>query len=185
MSKRDHIVNTALELFYQEGFHATGVEKIIKQAGVSKKTLYQHFRSKDELVLAVLRRRDEIFRNNFVRAVERLADTPAGQLLALFDALGEWFNSKDFSGCMFINACAEFSKQDDPSHILCHEHKRLVKDYVRDIAKKAGAKDPEELAYQLNLLMEGAIVDAHVCDNKEAHLSAKQMAKVFIDLSLK
>ncbi len=183
-SKRDHITNIALDLFYKHGFHATGVEKIIQEAGVSKKTLYNHFKSKDELILAVLRKRDEMFRNNFMRSVERLAKEPRGQLIAVFDVLNEWFNDKDFCGCMFINASAEFANQDDPCHIISKEHKRLMFEYVRELAEKAGVKNPSELSEQLNLLVEGAIVNAHVCDNKEITKTAKKMAEVFIDQAL-
>ena len=184
VSKREQIVTEALKLFYQHGFTATGVDKIITEAKVSKKTLYNHFKSKDELVLATLRKRDEMFRNNLMRETERQGDTPRAQLLALFDVVGDWFNEKNFSGCMFINAAAEFSEADNPCHIISAEHKRLVCDYIRGLAAAAGASDPDELAKQINLLIEGAIVDAHVCGNRRAAERAKRMAEVFINLAL-
>lgn len=184
-SKRDQIVDVALNLFYQNGFNATGVDKVAAEAGVTKKTLYAHFKSKDELILATLRKRDELFRNFFMRSVERLGKTPRQQLDALFDAAGEWFHSKTFSGCMFINASAEFSAQDNPCHMVCAEHKRLVCDYIRGLAANAGAKNPAELAEQLNFLIEGAIVHAHVCGDKHAAAKAKKMAQVFIKKALK
>ena len=183
--KREQIIDVALELFYKDGFHATGVEKIREEANVSKKTLYNHFKSKDELILAVLRRRDELFRNNFMRSVERHGTTPSEQLSALFDAADEWFNSKNFCGCMFINAAAEFANQNDPCHMLCAEHKRLMHEYVKTIAEKAGADEPSRLSSQLNLLIEGAIVQAHVCGDKNAAKDAKEMGQMFIDLALK
>lgn len=182
--KREQIIDVALTLFYQEGFHATGVEKIREAANVSKKTLYNHFKSKDELILAVLRRRDELFRNTMMRSVERHGGTAAQQLEALFDATDEWFNSKSFSGCMFINAAAEFGEQNHPCHKLCAEHKRLMHAYVKEIAQKAGAQDSDKLSTQLNLLIEGAIVQAHVCGDKTAAQEAKDMARIFIDLAL-
>ena len=180
-SKRDQIVDAALKLFYRDGFHATGVDKIIKQAGVSKKTLYSHFRTKDELILATLRRRDELFRNNMMRETERKASDPRKKLLAIFDFVTDWFHEKDFSGCMFINAAAEFANADDPSHLISAEHKRLVADYIRQQAELAGAKDPVALAHELNLLLEGAIVYAYVMGDKQAAARAKEMARVFID----
>lgn len=181
LSKREVIVSQALKLFYRDGFNATGVERIIKEAGVSKKTLYNHFRSKDELVLATLRKRDELFRNSIIRETERLGSSPRDRLLTLFDAHHQWFQEKEFSGCMFINASAEFSAQDDPRHIICAEHKRLVRDYIRDQAELAGIKDPEALARKLNLLLDGAIVDAHVSGNKDSARIAKEMAEVFVE----
>jgi AcrR family transcriptional regulator len=181
ISKREQIINQALSLFYQHGFNATGVDKIISEAGVSKKTLYHHFRSKNELVLATLRKRDELFRNNMMRETERLASTPKDRLLAIFDVMGNWFKEDSFSGCMFINASAEFSDLKDPCHILCAEHKRLVCDYLYNLGKQAQAKDPEELAKQLNLLIDGAIVNAHVEGDIESAVRAKTMAGYIIN----
>ena len=181
LSKREQIVSVALKLFYQNGFHATGIDRIIKEAGVSKRTLYNHFKSKDELVLAALRKRDELFRNNFMRKTESLGGTPKERLLSVFDAIGEWFQEKDFAGCMFINASAEYSKADSPSHIVCAEHKRLVREYIRDLAIQAEVDDPEELSQQLNLLIEGAIVDAHVSGNKNAADQAKKIAFILLN----
>ena len=180
-SKREQIIEQALDLFYRDGFNATGVERIIKQAGVSKKTLYKHFTSKEELVLATLRKRDEVFRNKIMRETERLADTAKGRLLSIFDAHGLWFDESAFSGCMFINAAAEYSSQSDPNHIMSAEHKRLVRDYIKGLAEAAGAREPEVLSLRLNLLLEGAIVEAHVSGNAAAASLAKEMARVFVD----
>ncbi|WNO09299.1 TetR/AcrR family transcriptional regulator [Teredinibacter sp. KSP-S5-2] len=184
VSKREHIVTTALNLFYKNGFNATGVDTIIAQAGVSKKTLYNHFRTKDELILATLRKRDELFRNFFMREVEKKEKTARGRLLAIFDMVDNWFKSDDFAGCMFINASAEFGAADNPNHIFCAEHKRLMLDYIRDLASQAAASNPDQLADQLNLLIEGAIVCAHVMGDKEAALKAKEMGMKFIESAI-
>ena len=181
--KRDHLVDTALDLFNRDGFHATGVDKILKEAGVARMTLYNHFKSKDELILAVLRRRDEKFRNWFMRTVERLGKTPRDRLLAIFDALEEWFSGKDFSGCMFINASAEFARPDDPIHMAAGEHKNLILNYVRELTKSAGATEPDALAQGLMLLMEGAIVMAYVAGDRNAAERAKTAAKMLIQQS--
>lgn len=183
VSKREQIVSEALKLFYQNGFNATGVDKIAKVAGVSKKTLYNHFKSKDELVLATLRKRDEMFRNRIMRETEKLGATAEQRLLTIFDAHDAWFRERDFSGCMFINAAAEYSSQDDPCHVVSAEHKRLVRDYIRDLAEQAGVNNPDHLALQLNLLLEGAIVDAHVSGYTDSAKLAKTMAEVFVRLA--
>jgi AcrR family transcriptional regulator len=180
-SKREQIVTEALKLFYRDGFNATGVDRISAEAGVSKKTLYNHFKSKDELVLATLRKRDGLFRNRIMRETERLGSTPRERLLTIFDAHEAWFQEKNFSGCMFINAAAEFSSQDDPNHVVSAEHKRLVRDYIRELAEQAGARDPQTLATQLNLLLDGAIVEAYVSGNTQAAKLARSMAAVFVD----
>jgi AcrR family transcriptional regulator len=183
-SKRDLIVDVALKLFYRQGFNATGVDRIISEAGVSKKTLYSHFRTKDELILATLRKRDELFRNNMMRETERRASDPREKLFAVFDFLTDWFHEKEFSGCMFINAAAEFADHANPNHVVSAEHKRLVADYLSQQAKEAGARDPAALSHELNLLMEGAIVYAYVMGDKRAAERAKEMARFFVERQL-
>lgn len=175
--KRDHLVETALDLFYNAGFHATGIDKILETAGVARMTLYNHFKSKDELIVAVLRRRDEKFRNWFMRTVERLASKPQDRLLAIFVAMEEWFSSDGFSGCMFINASAEFADADDPIHMVAAEHKHLVLRYLRDLAVETGVAEPGELANELMLLMEGSIVMAYVAGDRQAAARAGRAAE--------
>ncbi|MGD8326911.1 MAG: TetR family transcriptional regulator [Sphingomonadales bacterium] len=179
--KRDHLINTALQMFCEYGFHATGVDKIIEQAGVARMTLYKHFKSKDELILATLRRHDEELRNWFMRRVEHLGDTAKARLLCIFDVLDEWFNSEDFTGCMFINASAEYPLPQDPIHRAAREHKILTFEFIRDLAKEAGAEDPDSLAYTLTLIAEGSMVMAYVADDKEAAIKAKVAAERVIN----
>ena len=180
-SPRDRLLDAALELFYRDGFHATGIDKILAESGVAKMTLYKHFRSKDELILAALRRRDEEFRNWIMRTVEKRAKSPRDRLLAVYDALEEWFGRRGFHGCMFINAAAEYPDGRDPIHASCAEHKTLILGYLQGLAEAAGAGDPKELAEQLNLLSEGAIVMAHVCGDRTAARVAKKAARVLLD----
>ncbi len=117
-------------------------------------------------------------------AVEGRAEKPRGRLLALFGALDEWINQPDFSGCAFINASAEYGRPDDPIHRAAAEHKRLVRDYVRGIAAEAGAPDPGALADALDLLIEGAIVSAHVSGRRNAAKLARRAATVLIERAL-
>jgi AcrR family transcriptional regulator len=178
--KRDELVETALELFGREGFHATGIDRILAEAGVAKMTLYHHFRSKDELILAALRLRDERFRNDFMRSVERKTEDRTQRLLAIFDVLGELFDSKNFRGCAFINACAEYGDRDSAIHAIAIEHKRLVFGYVRELTQAAGVPEPEPLARQLCLLMEGVIVTAQVSGDADAAVQARAVAELLV-----
>lgn len=180
-SKRDQLIDTALRIFNREGYHATGIDRVISESGVARMTLYNHFKSKDELILAVLRRRDENFRNWLMRTVERKAGTPAERLPAVFDALADWFNEKSFSGCMFINAAAEYSDPDSAIHRLTAEHKLLLCRYLNDLAQNAGAKDARILADGLMLLMEGAIVMRYVAGRRDAAASARTAALALIN----
>ncbi len=182
--RREHLLDTALSLFRTDGYHATGIDKILARAGVAKMTLYNHFRSKDELILAALRRRDESFRNWFMRDVERRATVPRDRLLALFDALGHWLASDGDSGCMFINAAAEYGDCDHPIHVLAAEHKRLLTGYIRGLAEDAGATDADRLARQLYILIEGAIVATQVCSRTDAAADARDAAEILIPAAL-
>ena len=182
--KRDQLIDTALDLFSREGFQGTGIDRILAESGVAKMTLYNHFKSKDELILAVLRRRDETFRNWFMREVERRGSSPRNQLLAIFDVLEEWFSEGDYGGCLFINATAEFGDRTDSVRGSCAEHKKLVIDYLIGLSSKAGAADPEELAFSLNLLADGAIVTAQVFGMPEAARRARKAADILICAAL-
>lgn len=183
-TKRDHLIDTALQLFSRDGFQRTGIDRILAESGVAKMTLYNHFKSKDELILAALRRRDETFRNWFMREVESCGGAPRECLLATFDVLEEWFRDRNYGGCLFINATAEFGSQTDAIRGSCAEHKKLVLDYLTELSTKAGASDPEELAFSLNLLAEGAIVTAQVLGMPEAAQRARRAAEVLVSAAL-
>jgi len=174
-NKRAELIQKALWLFYRNGFHATGMDLVAKETGVSKTSIYKHFRTKEDLILAVLRLRDENFRNMLLRGLEDKAVKPEDQLLALFDVLKDWFEEDSFQGCMFIKASAEFQETSHPINAQAMEHKRLLKEHFTDVARAAGFADPEAVACHLMILKEGAIVLAamsHSCvpagDAKEA-----------------
>jgi len=179
-SKRDQLIQRALTVFYKDGFHAVGMDKIAKETGVSKTAIYKHFRTKDDLILATLRLRDEQFRNWIIRRIEEFADTPAERILASFDALEEWFLEPTFMGCMFIKAASEFQDSDSSIHAICAEHKRILERYLIDLARQAGARSPEQLGAQILLLQEGAIVVAAMMNPKKAAADAKAAAAVLL-----
>ena len=183
-SKREQLINTALELFAKNGIHATGIDVIVKHSGVTKKTLYAHFGSKDELVLAVLRQYDGLARNEFMRRVESGGKTPRTRLLAVFDFAQRWFQQNNFYGCLFINTIGEFSDKDTPIRQICKEYKKLVKGYIRKLCQQAGASDPQGLAEELALLLEGATVTAQVSQNSKTAQIAKRAAKALIDKAI-
>lgn len=174
--RKQHLVETALKLFYQEGFHSTGIDKVLAESGVAKMTLYKHFPSKNDLIRAVLEERDRQFREWFFQRVDAQADSSQEKLTAVFDVLGEWIQGADFRGCMFINAAAEFSSKDEAISEVVAQHKRLMRDYILELAKEADLEEPEILADQLSLLLEGAIVLGHTCGQKSAAAKAKTAA---------
>ena len=176
-SRRDHLIQTALDLFHQNGYHATGIEKILSTAGVSKPTLYRHFNSKDDLIIAALEKWDEDSRKWLAQEMEKGGEAPRDQVLALFDALAVWFESVGFQGCLFINATVEFAERSNPIHQKAAEHKRRFAAYVRDLIAAAGAHDPDETTAQLMILMDGAIITAHTHGHSDAARRARAIAE--------
>ncbi len=178
---REKILDAAFALFYKGGIHATGVDRVVEEAGVTRMTLYRHFPSKHELVLAVLNRRDQQWMDWFRSRIETLAATPQERLLAIYDALGEWFHQEDFYGCAFINAAAEFSEKEHPAHCIASNHVRAIRDYIYELGLSSGASGAEALSTHLSLIAEGAIVLAHVMGDRECGSQAKEAARVLLE----
>ena len=180
LPRREHIISTAIELFREYGYHATGIDRIVDEAGVSKKTLYAHFHSKEELLIAALRHYDGLFRNNFMRKVDQTAKTPRDRLLAIFDVAEAWFSQNKFFGCMFINVIGEYSKKESPIRDICRQFKQLMRNYIKELCVQAGAKEPDVLADKLALLFEGAVVTSQVSQKPQAAKTAKDIARSLI-----
>jgi len=179
-NKRDELVRKALSIFYRDGFHATGMDTLVAETGISKTTMFKHFRTKDELILAVLRCRDETFRNWMFRRLDDLDLSAREKLLAIFDILKDWFDEPDFRGCMFIKASAEFQDPGHPAYVQSREHKRLLQQAFLSLAEEAGARDPDLLSRQLLILKEGAIVAAHMGFDPDPARAAKQAAAALV-----
>lgn len=179
--KREQLVSTALELFSKYGFHAVGIDTIIKESGVAKKTLYNHFKSKEELILATLRYHDQLFRNHFAKAVESKGESPREKLLAVFDVAEEWFSSDNFYGCIFIGASSEFPEINTPLRNVCKDFKRMVQEYIQKLAEQAEMENSAQLAAHLVLLLEGAISMAQINNSSLSAKQAKEAALMLIE----
>lgn len=179
-NKRSALIAKALPLFYRNGFHATGMDLVAKETGVSKTSIYKHFRSKEELILAVLRLRDEQFRNWLVRRMEALGTGPEGQLIAMFDALGEWFRETRFQGCMFVKAAAEYQERTDAINRQAWQHKELLINHLTGLCRAATLAEPEAMARKLLLLKEGAIILAAMSHDDAPAQEAKAMAEALL-----
>ncbi len=180
-AKRDLLVDTALQLFTKNGYRATGIDKILSESGVAKMTLYKHFKSKDELIIAALRRRDETFSADMTLRMERLllrqkGDPRIAQLMAFFDALHEWIISDAFCGCNFINASIEFKREDDPIHVAASAHKKLVIQMLQQLLVELHLTDTAYVARSIHMLVEGAIVMAITLGDKSTARQAKDNA---------
>lgn len=183
-TRRQHLVDTAVRLFSAHGYHGTGIDRIAEEAAVSKKTMYHHFRSKNDLILAALKQYDSMIRNDLMKAVDLQGDTPYDRLLAIFDFADTWFSSKNFHGCIFINAIGEYSDTDSAIRAVCQENKRLIANYIEELAAAAGVADARVMATQVAILLEGAIVTAQVSESPAAAKAAKSAAKIILDHAL-
>lgn len=179
---RDRLVSKAIDLFYFHGFNAIGLDRVLEEVGVTKTAFYKHFDSKDDLVIAALRQRDEWESQAWAQAVRKLAgDDSRAQLMGFVDVLDIWFNDPNFGGCMFINAAAEFPNPHDPVHKAAAEHKIKVRDQFRDLAASAGAKEPDRFADQFALLIEGTLVIRQVHGRNDAAKIARVLAERLVD----
>ena len=177
---RKKILDVASELFYQEGLRAVGVDTIVEKADVAKMTLYKYFKSKDELIEAYLRRSDEDWRHWFWSTVEARASKPKERLLAIFDVMQGWFEASDFRGCPFINASMEIADCQHLGRKVSLEHSQHMLSDVLKITRGAKVSDPETLAQQILLLMNGAIVSAVMTGNANAAQEAKQALVILL-----
>ncbi|TDQ84453.1 TetR family transcriptional regulator [Dongia mobilis] len=174
---RDHLLDTAIALFNKRGFHAAGIDLIIAEAKVAKTTLYRHFPTKEALILAALKRRDEFGRGEMRKFVETRASDPRERLLVTFDYLEAWFATDSFKGCPFISAAGEHGEADDPVFQAAVHHKRKVLAYFRELAVAAGYGDADDIAREINLLHEGAVAVAQIARETSSAQFAKKMAR--------
>jgi len=161
-SARGRLLNAATHLFCKNGINATGIDAIIDEAGTAKTTLYKLFGSKTNLVHAVLESEGKQWREWFIGAIEAGGGDPQTKLARIFPALKSWFGEERFYGCPFINAVGEHDKDAKQFRAIALRHKKVVLAHIEKLAGEMGATDPESLAHQLALLIDGAIVAAMV-----------------------
>lgn len=165
---RERILRAAYELFSQRGVRAVSVDEIIGQANVAIATFYRHFRSKDDLALAFLNRRERLWATDAIVSTAReQSSNSAESLLAIFDIFDEWFQQPDFEGDSFINVLIEMGP-DHPLGQASIEHLAAVRRSVEQLALEAGLVEPEEFAHSFQILMKGAIITASAGDAKAA-----------------
>jgi AcrR family transcriptional regulator len=183
IAPKDKLFQTAARLFYQHGYRAIGVDSLAEESGIGKMTLYRHYPSKDDLIVAYLKDSNEIFWRNFEQ-ITKEAPTPREKLLAFFESLQDYVNTPACYGCPFLNVATEYPETDYPGHRVAIEHKQSVRARFRQLAKEAGARKPEALADQLFLLMDGAYMASRMfgARNPAAHLA--QAARILIDAAL-
>ncbi|HYQ17566.1 MAG TPA: TetR/AcrR family transcriptional regulator [Polyangiaceae bacterium] len=180
---RASVLAAADRLFYEQGLRAVGVDTIAEAAGVTKRTLYYHFPTKDALIAAYLEARDDAVRLAIDHAIAALADgasperqqtLPAARILAVFDHLERWFRAPGYRGCPFNNAVAEDTAPGVAE--ITRRHKSVLRDWLSDQAQLAGARAPRELGAELLVLIDGALNGALVFASAEPARSARRVA---------
>ena len=182
--KREQLIDVAMQLFNKHGYHATGVDRIMAAAGIAKTTLYRHFKTKDELIVAVLAKVDEAARDEMRAFVEQASNDPRERLLATFGQLALWLEDCTFAGCPFVAAAGEFGE--GPNVVLeqVHLHKRLYLAYFEELVRAAGIPDAKTVARQLVMLHEGAVAFALVLGPRGVADDARQAAVAVIERAM-
>ena len=174
VSARERLLAAADELFYENGINTVGIDRVIERAGVAKASLYDCFGSKDELVRSYLQARNEARR---ARITARLSQyqAPGEKILGIFDLLGELAAQPGFRGCAFVRAGGDTSASEKVRSV-CEESRAFILGKFTDLAREAGASDPELLGKQLVLLYDGASIAAHLDGNRDAASTARTLA---------
>ena len=177
---RERIDRTAYQLFSRHGIRAVGIDTVVARAGVAKMTLYRHYPSKEDLALAFLRRREELWTRSWLqREVKRRGRTPGEQLLAIFDAFDKWFRRSDFEGCAFAKVLLEHDERGHPVRNAAEAHLETIRAFVKELAEQAGARDADGFARRWQMLMIGSIVIAYAGD-RDAALRAKEIGLLLL-----
>ena len=178
---RERILDSAYELFSRRGIRDVGVDELIEHAGVAKATLYRHFSSKDDLALAFLERREQLWTREWVEAeAKKRGATPEEQLLAIFDLFDEWFRRTDFEACSFINVLLEMNDLSHPLGRASAVYLKNIRSIVKTIAEEAGLRDPDDFAHSWHNLLKGSIVAAAE-GASEAAPRAQSMGRLLIE----
>jgi AcrR family transcriptional regulator len=181
---RERILLTAYELFARHGIRAVGVDRIVAESGVAKTTLYRHFASKDDLVVAALALREELWSRDWLRhEVEKRGGPAAARLLAVFDVFGEWFRTDDYEGCLFTRALLEAGDRATPPAVASIAALARIRAWLADLAAEAGVRHPAQFASQWQLLMLGSIVKATTGDT-DAATDARLVASLMLEREL-
>jgi AcrR family transcriptional regulator len=170
----EQIDGAAYELFSRFGVHAVGVDMLIARAGVAKRTLYRYYPSKNDVVLAFLRRREAVWTLAWLQGgVLRAAAEPAPRLLAIFDMFDEWFHRQDFEACAFIRVLLEHANRENPIRKASKRHIDTVRSFIQGLAAEARVPDPDGFARQWQMLMMGSIIAAYAGDRDAARRAKK------------
>lgn len=178
---RERVLECASGLFYRQGVRAVGVDLVVAQAGVAKTSLYRHFRTKDDLIVAFLEREDIDFWSTWDAVAAQHADDPAGELAAHMRWIGERLSRSNYRGCPQINVSAEFPEPDHPTRHVARAHMQGLRSRLGAIARRLHVSDPDVMGAQLALLVNGAFVSSELLAGEDATRILLQAATAMVD----
>jgi AcrR family transcriptional regulator len=183
--KRDEIVRRAYAVFYRDGFHAAGVDSLLEGSGISKRTLYKYFKSKEDLIEATI----HFYHRNMLQTISDFVESgdarkPVSRILRLFEWLDGVLKSGHRAGCFAINAKLEYSNREAAIELSCENYFAKLEELLANLCRRAGCREPKKLARQLALIFQGAVVNGQATRDAASAQAAKAAAKVLIDASL-
>jgi len=182
LTTREKLIQAGHEIFYREGFLAVGLDLLLNEVGCSKQTFYNHFESKDDLIVAVIDEHHRWWSSELRDRLHRIAGPDArGQLLAMFDVMDEIMHEPEYRGCIYINAAVEFPQPHHPAHQSARKAKADSLAFLAELSERAGASDPSALAQEIDMVMEGALITHQVAPNCDVCAIARRTAETLLE----
>jgi AcrR family transcriptional regulator len=182
LSTREKLIEAGHEIFYREGFLSVGLDRLLNEVGCSKQTFYNHFDSKDDLIVAVIDEHHRWWSSELRDRIQRAAGPdPRGQIVAMFDVLRELIHDPEYHGCMFINAAVDFPQPHHPAHQSARRAKADGIALLADLAERAGASDPLALAQEVDMIIEGALVTQQLAPETDICTIARSAAETLME----
>jgi len=179
---REKLIQAGHEIFYREGFLAVGLDRLLNEVGCSKQTFYNHFASKDDLIVAVIDEHHRWWSSEIRDRIQRAAGPDArGQILAMFDVMHEIMHEPEYRGCIFINAAVEFPQPHHPAHQSARKAKADGVALLADLAERAGASEPMALAHEIDMIIEGALITHQVAPESDVCAIARRAAETLLE----
>lgn len=177
---QDRILDATIHLFNEQGIRATGINSILKEAGVSKMSLYKYYASKNDLIVAYLLRQEILFMSRYENIAAKMI-CPKEKLLAMLDVYNDLIQSGEFRGSPFLNAISEFPIKDDPVHQAALGIIHNFREHILNLANQCGVSQPKTLASQIAMLMHGSILFAQTNCNPDYITHAKELVYSHLD----
>ena len=182
---REKLIQAGHEIFYREGFLAVGLDRLLNHVGCSKQTFYNHFESKDDLIVAVIDEHHRWWSSELRDRLVRIAGYDArGQLLAVFDVLDEIMRDPEYRGCIYLNAAVEFPQPHHPAHQSARKAKADSLALLEELSERAGALQPSALAEEIDMVIEGALITQQVAPERDVCAIARRAAETLMERHL-